>query len=107
MQHRILAIAAIACASLFAAAVQAAPPQSNINARQAEQQHRIRQGVANGQLTCREAANLQQREADVRRAERHARADGYVSPAERARLNRMLDANSRAIQRQKHDGQFR
>ena len=106
MKHRIAA-AAIACACLFAAAAQAAPPQSNINARQAEQQHRSRQGVANGQLTRRESAYLQHREADVRRAERAARSDGYMSPAERARINRMLDANSRAIARQRHDGQFR
>lgn len=102
-----IATAVIACACLFAAAAQAAPPQSNINARQAEQQHRIRQGVASGELTRREAAYLQQREAEVRRAERIARSDGYVSPAERARINRMLDANSRAIRHQKRDGQFR
>ena len=106
MKFRIAAIA-VAASCLFAAAAQAAPPQSNINARQAEQQQRIRQGVRSGELTRREAAYLQQREADVRRAERVARADGYVSPSERARINRMLDANSRAIRNQKHDGQFR
>lgn len=106
MKHRIALVAfAVACA--LATAAEAAPPQSNVNARQANQQHRIAAGVANGQLTRREAAYLQHREADVRRVERRARADGYMSPSERARINRMLDANSRAIARQRGDGQYR
>ena len=106
MKYRI-ALVAFALASAFATAAEAAPPYSNINARQYDQQRRIEQGVRSGELTHREAAYLQRREAEVRRYERFARADGYLSPYERAQLNRMLDANSREIARQKRDGQFR
>ena len=105
MKHRI-ALVALALACAFASAAEAAP-YSSINSRQYEQQRRIQQGVRSGDLTRREAAYLEHREAEVRRVERAARADGHVSQRERARINRMLDANSREIQRQKHDGQFR
>ncbi|MEO8673719.1 MAG: hypothetical protein ABI411_20615, partial [Tahibacter sp.] len=85
----------------------AAPLQSPINARQAHQQQRIAAGVASGELNRREARRLEAREWRAHRVERVARRDGYVSPAERAHINRMLNRDSRAIYRQKHDAQTR
>lgn len=78
-----------------------------INARQHREQHRIFRGIRNGELTRREAGRLEARLLGIRRAERRARSDGYLSPRERARLHHRLNRESRAIYRQTHDGQDR
>jgi hypothetical protein len=89
------------------ATASAATSSQTINQRQHEQQLRIRQGVRSGELTRREAARLEAREAKIRRDERHARADGRITPRERRHLNRELNHTSRRIYRQKHDNQTR
>lgn len=81
--------------------------QRTINQREHHQQQRIGQGIRSGELTRREARRLEAQEARIRVDERFARRDGYVSPRERARLNRELDRSSRNIYHQKHDGQDR
>ena len=78
---------------------------SRVDQREANQERRIQQGVASGQLTPREASRLQNEQAHVQRAEQRARADGRVTPQERARLERMQDHASRDIAREKHDKQ--
>jgi len=80
----------------------------DINARQREQQQRIRAGIRSGELTRVEAARLQADEARIRRAEAHARHSGGVfTPRERARIQRELNHASRDIHRQAHDPQNR
>ena len=78
-----------------------------VNGREHHQQQRIRQGIQSGELTRREAARLEAEQAKIRVREAAYRADGYVSPAERARLNHELNETNRRIYRQKHDGQDR
>lgn len=78
-----------------------------INARQRNERARIRQGVATGELTRPEAARLKGREADIRRDKRAARADGVVTRDERQDIRKDEAQVSRAIYRQKHDGQVR
>jgi hypothetical protein len=78
-----------------------------VDARQERQQNRIADGIASGELTPREAAKLERREAHIERSEQRAKADGVVTPAERRHLNRELNRSSRAIARQKHDAQRR
>ena len=80
---------------------------AGINGRQYREQQRIRQGIRSGELTRREAWMLEGEQARIRAYERYARRDGYVSPRERARLDRGLDRASRDIYRQKHDRQDR
>lgn len=80
---------------------------AGIDARQHRQQDRIAQGVASGQLTPREAVRLERQEGQIRREERRFRADGGLSPRERAALNRDLNRTSRHIDNQRHDGQRR
>ncbi|HET7844174.1 MAG TPA: hypothetical protein VFL14_08490 [Xanthomonadales bacterium] len=72
--------------------------------RQAAQQARIADGVAHGQLTACEASRLQGRSAAIERRERRYRATGGLGPAERADLERRLDAVSRDIAEQRRDG---
>ncbi|MBH8558187.1 hypothetical protein [Hymenobacter negativus] len=78
-----------------------------INARQRNERARIRQGVATGELTRPEAARLKGREAEIRQDKRAARADGIVTRDERQDIRKDENQASRAIYRQKHDGQVR
>jgi len=78
-----------------------------IDRREYREQHRINQGIRGGELTRREARQLEAGLLRIRRDERRARSDGHLSPRERARLDRELNHESRGIYRQKHDGQDR
>lgn len=78
-----------------------------VNARQENQDARIDQGVASGELTAREAARLNAEQAHVQRVENRAKADGIVTARERARLEREQNQASRRIYRNKHDRQDR
>jgi len=78
-----------------------------INRRQYHEQRRIGQGIRSGELTRQEARRLEAGMARIRVDERFARRDGEITPRERARLNYELNRESRAIYRQKHDGQDR
>lgn len=78
----------------------------DIHDRRMDQNARIRQGVANGTLTRREAANLRARRARIGASIRRDRMTngGRLTRAERARLNRRLNRTSSAIYRDKHNG---
>src|SRR2546422_5266246 len=74
--------------------------QRNVN-----QQRRIEQGVASGELTNREAARLERGQARDNAAQARAGADGKVGPHEQRRLQRQENRQSRRIYREKHDAQ--
>lgn len=76
-----------------------------VDQRQAEQEKRIQQGVASGQLTPKETERLRAEQGRIARAEEKAKADGKVTPQERVRLDRMQDHANRDIKREKHDRQ--
>lgn len=103
----LIALLMAAAGSVFA---QTAPPANptatpKIDAREANQEKRIQQGVASGQLTGKEAAHLEKNEARIDTAKTQAAADGVVTHKERVALTKMENHQSRAIARQKHDGQ--
>lgn len=75
----------------------------NINKRQIQQQKRIGEGVRSGELTAKEAANLEMREAKIQADKREAKSDGVVTDAERARLQAQENRVSRKIYRKKHN----
>jgi len=88
----------------FAANAQTYHRYRGIEARQAEQQRRIDQGIRSGQLTPLEAKRLEAQQAHIEELEGRLRASGgRLTPAERARLERDLNRSSRAIYREKHD----
>lgn len=89
------------------AGAAAADGAAGVNARQHRQHHRIEHGVRSGELTRRETARLAAEQRAIRAEERRYRADGTLTPAERADLRRDLDRASRDIHRQKHDAQDR
>jgi len=99
-QHLAVALCLALAGTAFA---QTATP--NIDARRAEQQQRIQQGVASGQLTPRETRRLERQQKHIAKDEARAGKDGVVTARERAKITREQDEASRAIYRQKHDGQ--
>jgi len=74
--------------------------QRNIN-----QEKRIQQGMASGQLTNREASRLEAGQAHVDRVEARAGRDGHVGAGEQAQIQHSENVQSRRIYRQKHDAQ--
>jgi hypothetical protein len=75
--------------------------QRNIN-----QQERVEQGLQSGQLNTREAAKLEKGEARIDKMESNALKDGTLTEAEKARIRKAQNAESKAIYRQKHDAQL-
>jgi len=75
--------------------------------REARQQGRISQGVQSGELNRAEAHRLHKGQKRVDRAQASAKSDGVVTDAEKARLEKMQDVQSKRIYEQKHDDQQR
>lgn len=94
---------AVALALPALAFAQANTPR--VDQRQANQEHRIDQGVASGSLTQREANRLERGQQRVDNMENRAKADGVVTRRERAQLHHAQDVQSRRIYAQKHDAQ--
>jgi hypothetical protein len=93
----------LAAASIGAFAQTAATPR--VDQREANQQARIANGAASGELTGKETVRLEKEQAAINKAEAHAKADGKVTHHERKRLHRMQKAASHDIHHQKHDAQ--
>ena len=100
---------ALAAGSALAVSlICAAPAQAGqIHNRKENQQDRIAQGVASGQLNARETARLETREAHLNREVSRMRANdgGTLTAAQHARVEHQQDRLSRNIYQQKHDGQ--
>ena len=107
----LLAALTLAVASAGALAQTAAPAGSastpGIDKRQANQEKRIDQGIASGELTKRETRRLEREQSAINRAEDKAKADGVVTAKERHRLHHAQNKASRDVKRQKHDAQQR
>ncbi len=99
-------VAAVLAMSAFAATA-AGTDTPRIDNRQANQEKRIDQGIASGELTKREAKRMNHQQAVVNKAEDKAKADGVVTAKERARLTKAQNKTSKRIYRQKHDAQER
>lgn len=97
-------LATLAFTSLGAFAQAAsAPVTPRADQREANQDTRIQNGVASGQLNAKETYRLEKQQARINAAEADAKADGKVTRAERAKLERKQDRASANIAKQKHD----
>ena len=103
MKTQLVAAAVAAFISIPVLAQSAATP--GIDQRQANQERRIDQGVASGELNAREAARLERGQQHVENMETRAKADGVVTKGERAQIHAAQDRQSARIHRQKHDRQ--
>jgi hypothetical protein len=105
-----IAVVCLGAAAFGTSLAQTANPQAGsktprIEAREKAQKERIKEGVKSGELTRRETRRLAVEQKKIRNDE--AKADGKVTPRERARLNKELNRASGDIYRQKHDKQKR
>ena len=75
--------------------------------QQENQRERIQGGVKNGSLTRKEAAKMRHRVGETHQEIKEAKADGVVTHEERADIKQDQKQTSKAIYRQKHDGQRR
>ena len=96
-------------AALGLAVAGIAPASAQVDQRHYDQQHRIAQGVRSGALTGHEARRLEHQQGRIDRTEQRMRArnGGYLTPGQRARLAQRENHASRAIYRDKHNGQYR
>jgi hypothetical protein len=94
----------VLCAALVPVTSMAAPRQT-VNQGRENQQDRINQGIKSGELTRKEAGNLEVKEARIKNNERFDRKEdhGKLTPVQRASLNKQLNHASRDIYRDKHN----
>lgn len=98
------AVALLASGAVFAQTTPVNPTATpRIDARAANQQKRIDQGIASGSLTRTEAQRLEARQVRMREAEARFKSDGVVTSKERATLTHMEDKNSKRIYKAKHN----
>jgi hypothetical protein len=79
------------------------PRVNQVNHREANQQKRIGNGVANGTLTSKQATRLEKRETAVQNREQAdmAKHNGHLTKAEQKGINRQQNRSSRGIRRDK------
>ncbi|QNI31248.1 YXWGXW repeat-containing protein [Alloacidobacterium dinghuense] len=78
---------------------------NSVNGRRYDQQGRIANGVASGQLTAGETRNLENREANLNKEVHNDRQanGGTLTPQERQQVNRQQNNLSRSINDDKHN----
>lgn len=83
------------------------PFTPEIKHQQRIEQKRIHHGFKTGKLTRKEMVRLEMQQAKIRQTKRCAKADGVITPCERAVIKTEQARASRNIYHQKHDGQHR
>jgi len=103
------AIAVLALPVFAQSTAPAAPPApvtgQTIQDRKENQQDRIANGVASGQLTAGETANLERKESNLNQEERDMRTldNGHLTAADKATLNQQQNHLSNQIYQDKHN----
>ena len=101
MKRHSIAIAVLAAICGSAQAQQSAATDAQ---RDANQQERIEQGLQSGQLSTKEAGNLERQEQRIDHQEaRDLKSGGALSAQEQARITREQNAVSRDVYRDKHN----
>jgi len=103
MKKMMLAVSGMTLLMIGMAFAEAKTPV--IDQRQANQEKRIDQGIASGQLNEREANRLNKQQEHINKMEDRAKSDGVMTKKERARIVAAQDRASRHIAREKHDRQ--
>jgi hypothetical protein len=94
----------VSAALAFSVAGAFAQTAASTVQRDVKQDQRIEQGLHNGNLTTREAAQLQHDESKVDHLQAHALKDGTLTDAERAQLRAAQDKTSHDIHAAAHNG---
>ena len=104
IQTLITVLVLAASGATWAQAPASTTATPGVDKRIENQQKRIDQGVASGQLTGKEAVRMQKREDHLKSDVAAAKADGTVTPQERKKLQHEANRNSEAIYKNKHNG---
>ena len=108
MSFRNAMLIAIAVSALSAPAFAQESGAGTNNAadvqRDVNQQQRIEQGLQSGQLTTKEAGQLERQQQHVDKMEQNADRNGSISPAEQSRINAAQNKASASIYADKHNG---
>ena len=102
MKRRLVSLFVLAGSMMGSAAF--AQNAINDQQRDVNQQQRIEQGLQSGQLSTREAGQLERQEKHVDNMESSDLRNGNISPAEQARLNAAQNKVSGDIAADKHNG---
>ena len=99
---------ALTTATAFAQTTAPTTPVSptatpRVDQREANQQQRIANGAASGQLTAKETQHLEKEQARIDKTEAKAKSDGVVTAKERRHLQKEQDVASADIRRAKHN----
>ena len=105
MKRMILTAALIAAGATAASAWGTS--NSSIDRTQANQEARIREGLRDGSLTRREAADLAAEQRRIQAMESAAKRDGAVTRSEQAAIQRAQEAAGRHIYQERHDNETR
>jgi hypothetical protein len=95
--------AALVTGSLLAGNAFAQTNAINDQQRDVNQQQRIEQGLQSGQLSTREAGQLERGQQAIDRQESKDLRNGSISPGEQSKLNSMENRESNAIYADKHN----
>jgi hypothetical protein len=95
-------LASVVAGLLSTAALAQTVPQDQ--QRDVNQQQRIEQGLSSGELSTREAGQLERQQQHVDKMEARDLRNGSISPAEQARLNAAQNKASHDIAVDKHNG---
>jgi hypothetical protein len=95
---------AVAVSALFSVPALAQTTSSEVQ-RNVNQQQRIENGLQSGQLSTKEAAQLEKGEANIEKMESKAEANGNLSNAEKQRIQRAQNKESQEIYRDTHNAQ--
>ena len=98
-------IGTLTMAAMLLPAAFADDKEGKIQQRKENQQQRIAQGVGSGQLTPKETANLENKEAKLNQEVRKDRKQngGNLTNKEKAQVNRQQNKLSRQIYNDKHN----
>jgi hypothetical protein len=94
----------IAVGALFALPALA-QNTADVVQRDVNQQQRIEQGLKSGQLSTKEAAQLEKGEARIEKMEQRAESDGKLTDAEKRRIEQAQNKESKEIYQDKHNAQ--
>lgn len=74
-----------------------------VDQREANQEKRIEEGVKSGQLNAGEEKRLENKEAQIKKMESKAMADGKMSKKEFKKIEKAQNQANREIRRKKHN----
>ena len=100
---RMFFLAAVLATMILSDSAFAQTATPRVQKREKRQQKRIEQGVKSRELTPGETRRLEAQEGRIKADEMNAKSDGKVTPAERRKLNREQNRESRRIYRMKHN----